>query len=232
MGTSIDQVAAVVSRFPKLEAAWFLKECPSHQKYLPDYYIARFPLTNEVWREYVRLAAVAQPATWGQSTPEPDHPVFGITYEEVEAFGEWVSETTGRVCRPPTEAQWEKAARGTDGREWPWGDEFDPEMCNTRGGRYGGTTPVDRFLGGASPFGAVDMAGNVEEWTSDFYEPYPGGETIRDDFGGPGEYRVTRGGWWSGGADLARCARRHGFGGDSLIGGRLALVVDEEAAKG
>lgn len=161
--------------------------------------------------------------SWGEQTPEPNHPVCGVAYEEAEAFCRWLSQLSGHGVDLPTEAQWEKAARGTDGRQWPWGDEFNPQMCNTREGGYEGTTPVERFPQGASPYGVLDMGGNVEEWTRDLYLPYPDDQAVIDGFGGPGQYRVTRGGHWKGGGDLARCARRHGTWADSPVGVRAVL---------
>jgi formylglycine-generating enzyme required for sulfatase activity len=112
----------------------------------------------------------------------------------------------------PTEAEWECAARGPSRSEYPFGDEFDPGKCNTIEAAIGGTTPVDRYPDGASAYGVFDLAGNVEEWTSSFNIPYPGGETVDDDLSrhlGP-RYRVLRGGSFALGGDLGRCARRHG----------------------
>ncbi len=223
MGTRAEQVAAVVAQFPGVQAEWILKEVPTHQVYLPDYYIARTPITNQLWQEYIARTGSPAPSTWSVSVPEPGHPVAGITYEDTESFCEWLSQVSGHCIDVPTEAQWEKAARGTDGREWPWGNDFSVEKCNTQEGDYGGITAVDRFPGGSSPYGVLDMGGNVEEWTSDFYQPYPGGKAVTDGFGGTGQYRVTRGGHWEGGGDLARCARRHGAFPQSLVGARLVL---------
>ncbi len=225
MGTDPSEVAAVTARYPDVQAAWILKETPIREVYLPDYYIARTPITTQLWTEYAYQTGSTLQATWTESAAEPNRPVAGVPYQEVEAFCHWLSIASAREISLPTEAQWEKAARGTDGREYPWGDEFDAARCNTREGCYGGVTPVDRFPAGASPYGVLDMAGNVEEWTSDLYQPYPGGNAVTDDFGGPGEYRVTRGGHWEGGGDLARCTRRHGTWGHSRPGARLVLAA-------
>ena len=223
MGTDIDRVPSVVSRFPDVQTAWIQKEAPRHEVDLPDYYISRTPITNAVWAQYVREAGLVPPVTWGERRPSPNHPVCGVAYEEAEAFCRWLSQISGHGIDLPTEAQWEKAARSTDSREWPWGDQFSPQKCNTREGGYGGTTSVERFPEGASPYGVLDLAGNVEEWTRDLYLPYPGGQPVTDGFGGPGQYRVTRGGHWEGGGDLARCARRHGTSAGSPVGVRLVL---------
>ncbi len=223
MGADAERAPAVAAQFPGVQAEWILKEAPAHEVYLPDYYIARTPITNQLWAEYVHGASSRRPASWADSPPAPKHPASGITYEEAGAFCRWLSEVSGHSLALPTEAQWEKAARGTDGREWPWGNEFSAEKCNTREGGYGGVTPVDRFRSGSSPYGVLDMGGNVEEWTSDFYQPYADGKAVTDGFGGPGEYRITRGGHWEGGGDLARCARRHGTGAHSRVGARMVL---------
>lgn len=224
MGTDAERVPDVAAAFPGVEPEWILKEAPAHEVDLPDYYIARTPITNQLWSEYVERTRSSLPEGWADTPPLPTHPVSGIAYEEAEAFCRWLSEVSGYRLALPTEAQWEKAARGLDGREWPWGNEFDAGKCNTREGGYGGVTPVDRFPEGASPYGALDMGGNVEEWTADHYQPYPGGEPVTDGFGGPGDYRVTRGGHWASGGDLARCARRHGAWDHSPVGARLVLV--------
>ncbi|MCY4623757.1 MAG: SUMF1/EgtB/PvdO family nonheme iron enzyme [Chloroflexi bacterium] len=225
MGTDPSEVSAVTARYPDVQAAWILKETPNSEVYLPDFYIARTPITTQLWTEYAYQTGSTLQAIWAESTAEPNHPVAGVSYEEVEAFCNWLSAVSAYEVSLPTEAQWEKAARGTDGREYPWGYEFDAARCNTREGGCGGVTPVDRFPAGASPYGVLDMAGNVEEWTSDLYQPYPGGNAVTDDLGGPGKYRVTRGGHWEGGGDLARCARRHGAWEHSRTGARLVLAA-------
>ena len=222
MGTNADHAPAVASQFPGVKEEWILKEAPAHQVYLPDYYIARTPITNQLWAEYVNRTSSLPPPNWSDSSPNPKHPVSGIKYEEAEAFCRWLSQSCGRRVTVPTEAQWEKAARGADGREWPWGNEFSAEKCNTREGGYGGFTVVNRFPAGASPCGALDMGGNVEEWTSSLYRPYPGGEVATNGFGGLG-HRVTRGGHWQSRGDLARCARRHGAWAHSPVGARMVL---------
>ena len=141
MGTDPSEVSAVTARYPDVQAAWILKETPNREVYLPDYYIARTPITTQLWTEYAYQTGSTLQATWAESAAEPNHPVTGVPYEEMEAFCNWLSAVSAYEASLPTEAQWEKAARGTDGREYPWGDEFDAARCNTREGGCGGGHP-------------------------------------------------------------------------------------------
>lgn len=180
------------------------------------------------WLEFVRVGGNI-PTGWTAAdfpAGEGLHPVCGVSYEDATSFAEWFSGVMGIATRLPTEHEWEVAARGLDGRQYPWGDGFEPSRANTHEGRRENTTPVSTFQAGASIWGAMDMAGNVEEWTSSTYGPYRGGTPIHDDFGGPGDYRVTRGGRFYSGADLARCARRHGAQPGARLGFRLVIEVE------
>lgn len=123
------------------------------------FYIDRFPVTNAEYKVFVEEMDFEHPAHWRRGTwPEgkADHPVVQITWQSANAYAEWAGK------RLPTEIEWEKAARGRDGRLWPWGNAFDPTRCNTGSG---GTTPVGTYSPrGDSPYGCADMAGNVWEW--------------------------------------------------------------------
>ena len=148
--------------------------------------LARTPVTNEQYERFVTEEGATAPPHW---PAPPDHPVTFVDWHEAAAFCAWAG---GRL---PTEAEWEKAARGTDGRTYPWGDEEDESRAAVGAGiKHGSTSPVGSHPDGASPYGLLDMAGNVWEWTS---TEYPPGE------------RVLRGGSFaSPGLAWARCTMR------------------------
>jgi formylglycine-generating enzyme required for sulfatase activity len=129
--------------------------------YLPEYALAKTPVTNAQYRAFVEATGYRTPKHWknGQIPKgRQDHPVVNVTGEDAQAFCEWAG------CRLPTEQEWEKGARGTDGRQYPWGDKWEKGRCNTHEARIGHTTPVGYYPSGASPYGLLDMVGNVWEW--------------------------------------------------------------------
>jgi len=148
-----------------------------------------------------------------------------VAWHAALLYAEWLSERSGSHYRIATEAEWEKAARGCDGRAYPWGNDFHALWCITREGGVGGTTPVGVYPQGASACGALDMGGNVEEYTADLYWPYPGA-AYQDP--AAGTYRITRGGVWSLDCDLARCDRRHGTPYAGPTGFRLVRSAADE----
>jgi formylglycine-generating enzyme required for sulfatase activity len=213
-------------------------EAPQEEVDLPAYRIGRYPVTNAQYAAHIQSTgrAVAPELGWqGQRPPQTrlDHPVAGVTWDEAVAYCDWLKGETGRQYSLPTEAQWEKAARGPGGRIYPWGEEWEEGRCH-HGARA--TVPVDAYPGGASPYGCLDMAGNVREWTStrwgknlrapQFRNPWEGDE--REDQG-PGRYvlRVYRGGGSADPVQYLRCAARQGYFPDqrSTPGKRLGFRV-------
>jgi len=155
-------------------------ERPQHTVSIPyDYWIAKFILTNAQFAEF--LDKKGHPVSDWQK--RKDHPVVNVSWDDALAYCKWFNETHktelmeagGLTLRLPSEAEWEKAARGAYGNEWPWGNEFDPSKCNSAEGGERGTTPVGAYstLGGDSPYGCADMVGNVYEWTSTLFAKYP-----------------------------------------------------------
>jgi toxoflavin biosynthesis protein ToxD len=207
-------------------ADWLRKECPTQLVQVAPFALARFPVTNAQYRRFV--AATGHRPARSDAGPA-DHPVWGIDRGDIDAFLAWAQQESGLPLRLPTEAEWEWAARGPSHREYPFGDTFDERLCNTKEAGIGSTTPVTAYAAYPSEHGVCDLAGNVEEWTSSTYAPYPGGRFIDDDLSerlGP-SYPILRGGCHALGGDLARCARRHGPFPDGnefqLIGMRVAL---------
>jgi formylglycine-generating enzyme required for sulfatase activity len=215
MGTSEEQVKMMLARYDWAkkfqEKDWFDDERPQHQVTLAVYEIGRYPVTNAEYAAFVEASGYDAPRHWdGGRVPEglTDHPVVYVTWRDALAYVMWLAERTGQPYRLPSEAEWEKAARGEDGRLWPWGDEWDAGVVNCKPGGPGATTPVDQYPDGVSPYGCHDMAGNVWEWCSTIYKgyPYQAGDG-REQLDASGS-RALRGGYWSSDAGRVRCAYR------------------------
>ncbi len=189
-------------------------EKPIHPVDLAAYYIDKFEVTNTAYKRCVDAGACVVPKQSNSPThpayygnPEFDeYPVIYVDWNMAKTYCEW------RDARLPTEAEWEKAARGTDGRTYPWGESIDCEKANYQSGCAGDTKQVGSYLGGVSPYGAYDMAGNVWEWVNDwydgtYYQSSPSSNPLGPD---TGSSRVLRGGSWVSYGGFARSAYRFG----------------------
>jgi formylglycine-generating enzyme required for sulfatase activity len=214
-------------------------ETPQHEVDLPVYRIGKYPVTNEQYAEFVKEAKHPAPkkAGWfGQNPPKDklDHPVVGVSWYDALAYCQWLSEKTGRVYRLPTEAEWEKAARGTDGRSYSWGDEWDASRCNCLSSQ---TTPVGNYPSGQSLYGCNDMIGNVWEWTNtlwgsdwkspDFSYPYQADDGREDPEADATIHRLFRGGSFDDEVTKLRCSARRWYAPDHTDKTRGFRVVLE-----
>ena len=228
----------------------FPDQRPKHTVYLDAFWIDQTEVTVEMFRKFIEATGYktsAEKEGWGkpwaegpeesewpktegvdwlhpqnpESIAQDDHPVVQVSWEDAMAYCRWVG---GRL---PTEAQWEKAARGTDGRRFPWGDEFNGTYLNYGDQRcpverwrdtdyddgYAYTSPVGSYPEGASPYGVLDMAGNVWDWTYDWYdEDYYENSPNRNPMGPEsGRVRSMRGGAWYDGEPegWVNCVVRH-----------------------
>jgi formylglycine-generating enzyme required for sulfatase activity len=191
-------------------------EKPQRTVDLPGFRISRYPVTNAQWRMFMEAGRYSERQWWsdaGWEAKEPvdwtklrdwdeasfngsNQPIVNISWYEATAFCRWLSAELGYEVRLPSEAEWEKAARGTDGRIYPWGNEWDDTKANTAEINIGATTPVGCFPEDTSPYGLVDIAGNVGEWVAtvitDGYASHDG-TTIKME---TVEEHVNRGGRW------------------------------------
>ncbi len=198
---------------------WYAGERPRGPVETDAYAIAKTPITNaqyaafvaatghrapdvdaETWKGYRLIHPYERTRrhAWIGGRPPPgheDHPVVLVSHADATAYAAWLGKVTGRAWRLPTELEWEKAARGADGRRFPWGDDFDPTRLNSHDLGPFTTTPVGAFPTGASPYGVLDAAGQVYEWTST-----PANS---------GRYIVKGGSWDDKGCGVCRAAARH-----------------------
>src|SRR5262249_32438831 len=149
----------------KREPLAFDSATPQHIVETKAYQIARFPVTVAEYACAVRTKAVREPPragffSWKRQLAKPDHAVETVPWIEAIAYATWLANLSGQPWHLPTEAQWEKAARGTDRRTYPWGDKYDKTRARV-GKLFGGAVPVGSYPSGASPYGVQDMAGNV-----------------------------------------------------------------------
>jgi formylglycine-generating enzyme required for sulfatase activity len=165
MGTTEKQAVDLASAHGYHES-WILSEVPQKKINLPAYWIDKYPVTNEQYYQFCRETGYPPPIHWRTARPPAsllNHPVYMVNLDHARAYAKWAGK------RLPAEAEWEKAARGPDGRLYPWGNEFKANACCwNRSGKNGLTTdPVDAHPEGASPYGVMDTAGNLFEWCSD-----------------------------------------------------------------
>lgn len=199
---------------------WYESEFERGSVTLPAYEITKTLVTNAQYAAFVQATGHrvpdVDPTTWkGYGLIHPysrtrrhawnkgkppegrkNHPVVLISHADAKAYAAWLSKKTGETWRLPTEAEWEKAARGTEGRRFPWGAEYDPSRLNSHDKGPFDTLPVDAFPNGASPFGMLDPAGQAFEWTS-------------TKASGAGRYIVKGGSWDDSGCGICRPAARH-----------------------
>lgn len=162
---------------------WDEDESPEQKVYLKAFYIDRYEVTHAQYRLFEPDHSF--------SAGEENHPVTMVSWRQAFAYARWAGK------RLPLEAEWEKAARGADGRTYPWGEGYVQGICNTYQTNRWATAPVGFFSGDVSPFGVVDLVGNVMEWTASFYHPYPGNDNNeREDY--QKGFRVIRGSSWDG----------------------------------
>ncbi len=205
--SAIDDLARVGGN-PRDAVTRLRRELSQRVAHTEAFVIMTMPVTQAEYGRYVYDEGVPEPwvATgdaaeidrfaWSQGRPQrrrEEHPAVLVSQPEAEAYCAWWGERRGGHGRLPSEAEWEKAARGDDGRSYPWGNRFDATLANTRESGRRDTDAIGRTPAAASPYGVLDMAGNVLEWTS-----------TRT----PDERVIVKGGGWKGDAVAARCAAR------------------------
>lgn len=234
MGTSDQQINLMVESEDWAEE-WrlgdlFQVEQPQHTVTLPKYEIGKFPVTNLEYYTFIYNTGHRVPKSWigfHYNDGEATHPVTGVSKADCLAYCEWLSKSVGSAYRLPTEAEWEKASRGSEPKIYPWGDTFDPWRCNTQESAKKSTTQVGSYSpGGDSVYGVTDTVGNVMEWTTSFLVPYPYND--KNETESSKNKCIIRGGAWYYSHKLARCAARESVLADFIspaLGFRLARLL-------
>ena len=210
-------------------------EKPVHRHHVEGYRLALHPVTNAQYKRFVDKTGYPPPKAehgdpiWQRNdfpSDKANHPVVWVAWGDAQAYCEWAR------LRLPTEAEWEKAARGVDGRTYPWGDHWDQSRCACyENPRVGGTCSVWQCPEGASPYGLHHMGGNVWEWCADWYDPEAYQTYVLGNFASPpsGAVRVLRGGYWGDTEPSVRAAARGRYrpgGTNGLHGFRCASSID------
>jgi len=243
IGSTPSEVDEQIVNNPQSDKRLFERQLPQHELFLETYQISKYPITNIQFENFINdtgYKTTAQVEGWGYHfdkemkqingacwnhphgpksniNNKKNHPVVMVSWFDTQEFCRWLSKETSKEYRLPTEAEWEKAARGSKGNIWPWGNNWDQEKCNSNN-QVGTTTEVEAYAtGGDSFYGCCDMVGNVLEWTSTTIgkvEPWPAKFTYpynpsdgREDLNS-NTRRVGRGGTYQRNADFCRCAFR------------------------
>jgi len=195
-----------------VEKDLFAIEQPQHIVHLAAFQIGRAPVTNAEYFAFIWATGYRVPKDWigfRYSEGADGHPVVGVSRHDALAYCEWLNESLNGGFRLLSEYEWEAAARGGDDRIYPWGDDFDPWRCNTLESGKRGTTAVGEYSpSGDSPFGVVDMCGNVWEWTDSVLGPYPSHQEENQKAKNAMARYVIRGGSWYYSHKLARTTTR------------------------
>jgi formylglycine-generating enzyme required for sulfatase activity len=220
------------------------RESPVHKVYLDAYRIGKYPVTVGEYRRFVQSGGYQDeqfwaaggfgqwknPEGWDDQIQHPNRPVTGVSWHEASAYAAWAG------CRLPTEAEWERAARGPEGRKFPWGnDQINPSLANYGASKIGSATPVGVYPRGATPDGILDMAGNVWEWCQDWWsDAYTADDVTNPTGPQKGDRRVVRGGCWFLDSRYCRCACRYRVlppGRYVNLGFRLVVVLAARTQK-
>jgi len=181
-------------------------ETPQHRVKLGVFWIDRYEVTEADYARFVAGTGHPPPRLWAGQPRRATHPVIDVSWYDADAYCRWADK------RLPTEAEWEKAARGERGVKWPWGNVYGPGLANLQGEEdgYQYTAPPGAFPQGRSAYGVYDMAGNVAEWVADWYDPkYYLGAPFESPTGPDvGKHRVYRGGSWNDTPSDVRTAKR------------------------
>lgn len=179
-GLKEDEIRTIIQSFSLDDSSYLgLSRNKSGEAYLSSFYIDKYEVSNENYKIFVDKTNYPKPSHWlDGNSPFPidvgKHPVTNVDFKDASAFCAWANK------RLPTTQEWEKAARGNDGRLYPWGSKYDKSRCNTVEERKGNTTPVDSYSLGVSPYGIFNLCGNVNEWTSSSI----------------GAHKIVKGGGW------------------------------------
>jgi formylglycine-generating enzyme required for sulfatase activity len=228
---SIGLTHRIPSGYVRLGSRFHPREYPPRTVYVAEFEIAHAPVTVNQYAVFLDSGANRQerwwseagwswvngksdgwgrenrwlPDAWEVQRARPFHPVAGVSWFEAEAYCAWVSEQKKKRVRLPTEEEWEHAARGDDRRPYPWGDRFDAAATNTLESGRDDTAEAGSLAGDVSPYGVLDMAGNVQEWTASLYRPSP------EENYPPGQLYVARGGSFNDTAYGARTSYRRAY---------------------
>jgi formylglycine-generating enzyme required for sulfatase activity len=192
MGSDLEDKEKKAVEFGSIKP-WYLDEHPRQKIPVDAFYIDKYEVTNAQYLQFVQTSGYIPPGEWDKGLPPTGrdrYPVAGVTWHDANHYCQWLGK------RLPAEKEWEKAARGTDGREFPWGNTFDKTKANTGYSELKDVLPVGSLEAGKSPYGVYDMSGNVWEWTQDWYQPYPKSTYTDVRFGE--KFKVLRGGGWGG----------------------------------
>ena len=193
MGSDKKDLSGIGREFG-LQKPLYEDEHPQRTVSLPAFYLDRYEVTNTDYAQFVQATRYRPPQHWKEGkipAGQEHHPVTQVSWYDAAEFCRWAGK------RLPAEAEWEKASRGTTGREFPWGETFNPTKANVGAEGTPGLMPVGSFKAGLSPYGVSDLSGNAWEWVEDWYRAYPGSDYQSDFFGS--KYKVLRGGSYGGG---------------------------------